>query len=209
MVLFKAVGIKPVIDDGERRLEVSSEFFGKKDLSDFADYMSKYAKSFDVGAKFGCKVPKNVQSEPVKFVRTWLKCCGLSLEREQVKKGASRGEYRYRININPESKDNCIHALETTARRFKTGVNAIAVPIIESSAAPMIAIPKRPQGEIAPVIFDMLKKQSEIIGYDGIGFEWFKLYFDISEKRLRQVIKSAKCFQLVENNDEFCVYLKK
>ena len=43
---------------------------------------------------------------------------------------------------------------------------------------------------------------------DGIGFDWFRFYFDVSEKRLRQVIKSSKSFRLVENNDEFCVYLK-
>ena len=211
-VLFKAVGIKPVLD-GDRHLEISSEFFGKKDLTEFANYMSENAQEFDVGAKFGCKVPKNIHTEPVKFVRTWLKCCGLRLERDQVKKGGGR-EYRYRIDINPQSKNNCIQAIKTVERRAKRGVNAIEEQVV---ARPSLACPidlpepdviERPQGGMAVRIFDLLMDNVEDGGGGGISFKWLKYYFDTSEKRLRRTIKQTKCIRLVENDDEFRVYLK-
>ena len=184
--------------------DFSPDWFKESDLKEFAGYMWKNKELFESAGKFGCKVPKTVQHEPLKFVRTWLRKLGLTLERRMYRNGQVR-KYEYQVMVGPESMG--FETMFFVKRRFEKQLNLIIAMSLKQEKMDLLVVEieqqvksepvKSPRGKIANLIYDMLVYENE--AGQGIGFDWLMIYFDISKQRLLQIIQQTKQLRLVEN----------
>ncbi len=179
--------------------DFSPDWFKESDLKEFAEYMWKNKELFESAGKFGCKVPKTVQHEPLKFVRTWLRKMGLTLERRVYRNGQVR-KYKYQVMVGPESMG--FETMFFVKRRFEKQLNHIVAMSLKQEKMDLLGVEieqpvKSPRGKFSRLIYDMLVYENETV--QGIGFDWLMIYFDISKQRLLQIIQQTKQLKLVEN----------
>jgi phage/plasmid primase-like uncharacterized protein len=130
MLLMGALGVSiDLTKEVGKQIECSEKVITPASLKTLALYIKEHEKTFNE-CKFGCRVPKDIVANPMKFVGLWAGQLGLVLESEQTKRGKASRKYRLTMKSNAEIFDIWQWQRETewSSLKKKLSSNNVNVP---------------------------------------------------------------------------------